>query len=339
MDKQWYPDFSHYDIGIVHQNVQKIMRLPESAFSKRVPQQFELMRRFYACKLAIELQSLERPVGEYIDAKEMSERDRETIDGTVELLEDYIWVRTGRPRWFIDNDMVDLLLRTPIDDDLTGVRWPFDVFRLVFERGARLHGLPLRSITVANIRSQLARDIATELGVQEVAVVNAARLVFYLDCGENGRIGGHFDDTPYDSTARWLERRILEHPTSRSESTLNDQEYPVMADAIRIATAAVLYWNARPEFVRDYAVPRSSRQGFKDRDCIRRVYLPLEKTYGTGGRQQSGGGAAKAPHFRGFVLRTLRNERFARNADGSLRVILVEPCAIHPELMTETKKC
>jgi len=34
------------------------------------------------------------------------------------------------------------------------------------------------------------------------------------------------------------------------------------------------------------------------------------------------------PHWRGYTFRTLRHEKFARNKDGSCKVIMVDPCIV-----------
>ena len=108
---------------------------------------------------------------------------------------------------------------------------------------------------------------------------------------------------------------------------------------IKITVASIFYFNARPDLYVAHALSRDQRYRFpgdaKDRMNMRRVMLPMEKKVHPAATATHGSGTAKRPHYRGFVLRTLRDERYQRNQDGSFKTVLVEPTVIHPEMMNE----
>jgi hypothetical protein len=130
--------------------------------------------------------------------------------------------------------------------------------------------------------------------------------------------------------------RKYEHPSPPELATnVNAQEVEAMAKSMKIAAAAMLYYSARPELVSEYKLPRSQRYEFRgERSEFRRMRLPgVKKIPAERGGLVPGTGSPKAPHYRGWVMRVLRDPRYKRNEDGTFKTVLVPPTAIHPELM------
>lgn len=69
-----------------------------------------------------------------------------------------------------------------------------------------------------------------------------------------------------------------------------------------------------------------------------RNLLPPELTIHTGEHRTVTGRASPSPHWRKLHLRTLRSDRFRRNADGSVRVVWVKPALIKSDAATGTVK-
>lgn len=333
---RWHADFTH--MTFFSKNCDNIIKYYRDAMPIIVPNEEEKKIRL-AYRLAI---------ADYMDeSRTVIQHDDNTLSAkssnSVELANDYLWNRLGCPRWFIDRDLADILSRTEIDDDLTGVRWPYDSFHLVFERDTFFStGIPIRSMSISYPRSDLAQKILKDdlnVNLQTIRRADGGvnlneLLALMVDVGQD-TAGNISQETKYDNIVRWEWKRRIE-TSAVDRGDLNAIEGQTMKEAMKIAVAAVLYWCARPDLVKEYSIPRESRYQFKHREHCRRLTLPTEKIVRHNTPDTVHEGSAKSPHYRGFVLRTLRHERYKRNDDGTLRVVLVPPCAIHPELMETT---
>lgn len=251
-----------------------------------------------------------------------------------------LWIALGRPRWFVDATMFEILADTKIDPDLTQIPMPYDCFDIVFEKGCVLSGYEVRWIRVMRASSVLADNILTKYNF----VTNPGTIFFQVDVGEvdpdngfplcwwtNGREDGVFEESSTEND-KAFDREHEKNP----RHSMSNQELKAFGLFRKLARTAVLYWRARPELIVSTKLERQDRAHIRGaRDCMSRVKLPTEKRIIA--KSDSGPiSSTVKPHFRGFVLRTLRDARYSRNSDGSPKTILIAPCAIHPELMEET---
>lgn len=248
------------------------------------------------------------------------------------VLSEYLFIRIGRPRWFISKEMFEILLTLKTDTtDFTNIAFPYDVFSFVFERGITLGGMPLRWFRVCCPRSRLSLQIMKE--VVDVQVPNITSAVsIHPDLGMNRWTRKVDENTrPANTNVKAFFCPLLEL-SKASGPEMEGFKYP-LAEIVKILASAVLLYAARPEFYQEYKVERSQRYEFKgERTSCRRLCFPTMKKV-RAAQESKSTGAFKSPHFRGWVLRTLRAERYTRNLDGTFKVALVPPTAIHPELM------
>lgn len=247
----------------------------------------------------------------------------------------------NRPRWLVDEPTAALLRRLKIDPDMRGLPWPHDVFTLVFERGiSAVNGrremgagtTELAWIRVAPMRSEMARRFERQLLADariEMINVRPDEVLVVAGIGPGGDTRITFPMSLADAHA----------DIERKAGTLTDAAVDgIRAVCRKLVASAVLYWAARPTYISTISLGRSQRYKFgsaKQRESLRRIRLPDTLTlhvHGGGGEAQGG---KKRPHYRGWVIRTLRDPRYKRNADGTLRCILVAPVAIHGTKETE----
>jgi len=111
-----------------------------------------------------------------------------------------------------------------------------------------------------------------------------------------------------------------------------------MNAALRFAAKACMLYAARPEFVVPFEMSRTQRYQFGDaksrKDSMFRIMFPDKKVIRPKpeGYHANQTGRTMPYHIRGWTLRTLRHERYSRNPDGTLKVVLVAPMEINPEL-------
>jgi hypothetical protein len=266
--------------------------------------------------------------------------NRPAATGVVEAMAELIWYEYNRPVWFVDKTMTELLMTAKIDDDLTGIHFPNECVYLCFEQGTQVEGFDLRSIMLFVPRAdQTIKMVRQATGNDDIVAQFMSRLIgTWTDC-----LAGPEYELLQGGTIRSRNRlynwRKYTEPAPETDSVgVDEQEKKAMRRSMQIAAAAMLYYSARPELVAEYQLPRSQRYEFKgERSGFRRMTLPGIKHI----RPQSaatpgmGTGSSKSPHYRGWVMRVLRDPRYKRKADGSFETVLVPPTAIHPELMAE----
>jgi hypothetical protein len=111
---------------------------------------------------------------------------------------------------------------------------------------------------------------------------------------------------------------------------------------IKVCASAMMLYAARPEFIVPIRLPSRERKAFFGCPAHQHntsvVKFPLSKRIANA-PTKAGDGSQKRPHFRGWVLRTLRHERYKAKALAlgltHPRVILIEPTTIHPEWLNE----
>lgn len=290
--------------------------------------------------------------------------DLSAYEGLCEI----VWMKTGQPTWFIDQDMAELLMTAKVDDDISGIQIPYDSMFFCFEHGMKIGNTPLRSINLWAGRSEQTKGILDRFlfhdrhgefegiktaqklitDIQEAREVFSGqvfgplfndRLTFWVDCGQNMTTKVCDDSTPFHQTFNWFCHRTYAEPPNKFLDDSSRENQETIFAAMRLAVGALMYYAARPERIVKYALPRSQRYEFHgERENFKRLVLPSAvKVVRTGeSPQYDQSGRVMKPHYRGYVYRCLRAERYKRNPDGTIRVIEVAPCAIHPELMEET---
>lgn len=262
------------------------------------------------------------------------------------IIGDFLFVKMGRPRWFLSAEMAQVLLHSKIESQsLQGIPFPYDSFNLVFEKGVTLASEhEVKFISVCNPRSALAAKLggAAMRAFGKRFNNHPFEDSFYL----GGLISRAGTETVFSSVLP------LSMPLKEGMEIINRQGNVVQSallsedlmeaindQIVKIAVASVFYFNARPDLYVAHALSRDQRYKFpgdaSNRANMRRVMLPTEKKVQSSPAATHGTGTSKRPHYRGFVLRTLRDERYERNQDGSFKTVLVEPTAIHPELMND----
>jgi hypothetical protein len=264
----------------------------------------------------------------------LSEHDFNGAAQIIETAVEYCFIKMGRHTWFCDKEMYELLSTCKIeDDDLRDLYFPYVVFSLVFEKGIEINGFPLRSIRISTLKSKLSIDIIHE--VLPGFIKRDDTIHFYFDFGENLKTGKCSHDTPPGESIRWHWYRPyyyeggIDKCIKPDDNKLNTEELAAVHGAMKVANAALQYYSARPELISEYTLPRSQRyQHHGERKNYKRVMLPTTKKVHQPNEFVSDGGRTVAGHYRGWVLRTLRHERYSRNQDGSCKRILIQPTVV-----------
>ena len=239
----------------------------------------------------------------------------------------YVYVKIGRPRWYISRQMLDLLRDVDIDArDLTDIPFPHDAMCLCFERGCVLNGNPLRTMFVMACRSPIALRLMGEIASNANELVSTI-ISSAIDSG----IMFDRSITPCDD-AVYGEGTIIDTRLFKEDKEAPPDAY------LKIAVAAILYNAARPEWCVPFTMDRSDRYHHaQPRENMFRLLAPSVKYIRDNCPQLDTPEYHVKPHYRGFVLRHLRADRYypAGHTGPRGRVVLVPPCAIHPEMMKQ----
>jgi hypothetical protein len=263
--------------------------------------------------------------------------------GVIEPIAELMWHAFNRPTWFCDNTMLELLRTAKIDDNLSDIHWPAESLYICFEKGAKIGRFDLRSIMVFAPRSEITVDTvrkATKKALFRLSDVHCEQLLgrllgVWVDCLDEPDYVLRPDGYLKSRNRLYVWRKYEEPTPPNSYENVSEDERTATVEAMHIAAAAMLYHSARPELVAPYSMPRSQRYSFRgERGNYRRLTLPGVKVIRDPSRPESiGTGSVKSPHYRGWVMRTLRDPRYRRKEDGTCRTVLIAPTAIHPELM------
>lgn len=385
---KWNIDFTQFDI--IRRRVKagfdtKLKRNQWMATSIESPDKFyttlhDMMHKFLDALSEKEKES-------QFGSQMIQEMEEFTEYSNVQLPMEWLYVKMGRPRWFVEKSLLDLLSTCQLDSNWTGVNFTHDVFTLVFEEGSQVAGFPLHWIRVFRPRSALSRRLFQQvnecvdgtpqsdfqlwmslykeelhpttttsfqvclgvgmsmgsMGISDSGWLDTilspkGQLVFTVvkkDTGEYlcDRFLGQFVH------AAWVRNSFNGKDFSWDSGPGEDIWRAVLACS-RISAAAMLYHHARPELLVSHSLPRSQRfHVLGERDSISRLLLPKKlgtpKLISPASDKDKGVSSIKSPHYRGYVLAVLRDQRFKRKADGSFQTSLRQPCAIHPELMEE----
>ncbi len=102
--------------------------------------------------------------------------------------------------------------------------------------------------------------------------------------------------------------------------------------ASKLIAACWILYSARPEWVSPFTLPRSQRfqhGNAEIRKNYRRIMLPAVKHISLPTYAGTETGREVIGHYRGWVYRVLRNERYKRNDDGTFKTVVVPPCVVN----------
>jgi hypothetical protein len=242
--------------------------------------------------------------------------------------------------------IAELLRRTNIGGDirLGDLRLPYDVFCVVLERDFEIEpGTVLRAVKITALKSRLAKACLKELfkeamyekfGVRDFEMPGFVKQ--FEDC-----VTLEFDVVGPNGQPQILQFSVWLSETIGCFLARAKREREFMAKLVNFSAAILLRNHCRPETVVPFKIPRSERFKHKgNRESFRILTYPWKKSVREGPTEEQRETLEKLDqeerrkvkaHVRGFVYRTLRDERFRRNQDGTPRIIEVEPCIIHPE--------
>ena len=308
MDKKWHKQITYYNIA------KQIGMIPGT------------IDTYYKELMIIRAEMLAQQQQEEI-------QKLSTTFATTEITSEYLWHKTGQCTWFIDKEILDVLDTAKIDDDITGISIPQDVISFTFERGIIIDGFPLRTAMFFTPRSTITRQLLQNNLHIKLEDKTVKLLCFYIDVGENGQTHQFSEDTDYTKLIKWHCHRgydKLPNVTLSDDPKQSEALYHIM----RICIAAIMMHAARPERLVPFKLPRSQRYEYKgERSNFKRLTLPAIKTIYEHRVTGESTGRTVKPHYRGWVYRVLRNEKYKRNPDGTFRVIEIEPTVVHPELI------
>ena len=265
----------------------------------------------------------------------------------IDIMHEYLYIKMGRRRWFVSQEMFETINSLQIDDkklNFNEIQVPYDSMAFVMERGCELEGLPFRFMVFSYPRSEIAfgilNDFACDLSGFNGVVSTLVDFGMSGILGPDGKCIADFDqDRPAtdailvgagsEASCPVMEGRF---DASNGKNIVGEKAFNA---ANRFAAKALLLYNARPEFVAPFELSRTQRYEFGNaatRKNIHRVMFPDKKIIRPNGRGSVPSGKQQPYHIRGWSLRTLRDERFARNPDGTLKTILVAPYEVHAEL-------
>jgi hypothetical protein len=236
---------------------------------------------------------------------------------------------------------------------------------MLFDHDSELMpGIPLRWMRISSPQSPLAVDyLKNKLLVVEKSAGPSVADMFciQLDCGKD-RFDGFDRRRPVGDTYVMYRSSRLTAPYAEfdglpvagfphdCDSTVPTEQARVLNEALKVAVRAVMLWAARPEFevIKKHRVSIADRKMVPGEHIFRLALEPdgssPSKPYPTEKKiYVDGANAAKDDtepagkknrhHFRGWVLATLRHEKFYRNrpAPPPFRVSLRQPCEIHAE--------
>jgi hypothetical protein len=264
------------------------------------------------------------------------------------VLADKFWIDAGRPTWLIDAGTAEVLGEVEPDFNIEEVPFP-PVVCMAFERGFQLKGRPLRSALVFSGKETVSREwfgnfLKSRAGDRYLSKAAFAAYndlcVIIFDCGGvvsavDGEAPLYSEDAPLQIcdlitvTSRYTD--ITKHVEDRDALTnlkMDEQHY--IEQATRLVLNACLLKHCKEEVVShpDLTDKKDKMQfPVKLREKLHRFTLP-SIMYIREPRLQTVPDSSQrshVAHIRGWALKTLRHERYRRNADGSPRTILVPP--------------
>ena len=254
----------------------------------------------------------------------------------------YFFECVGRPTWYLSPDIMWFLENVKMEIDIKDITIPKDILMVCFPYGYTVNGMALRNILIAHNKSNMMHDCIAELVNLKYQAISTHR--FKGSIMVSTEIG--------DGRGAWDEKTTgrIAHKSSSSDNaaigsildynhhSTEERHGAAQKKAIRLALAALVYAQAKPEVV---VRERLSRKGKKikmrgyDRYIKPIKYLPKSAIEYENQIESVKTGSKMRPHIRGWVLRHLKSDRFKRNEDGSIKTVLISPCLINAESIGE----
>lgn len=267
---------------------------------------------------------------------------------TSECVGDFLFDKMRRPTWTISPDVLWLLESVKCEMNMEDIVIPRDVLLFRFPYGYHVRGIPCRNVLFLYPRSELTVRMLCELMGSEYDSKDytSSSLRILTRFGE--KPDGTYDWGQSDCPLAQLVLRV-EPGTSVDEALelarahgvkdravcedLRDEEYDAFHDIMKLCVACMMYVRAEPEAAQDRRTARSGRRVKMRpneryiapvRSLPRMIVQDGERAVAHAGDSRR----SPVPHLRGWVLRTLRHERYKRNEDGSCRTVLVAPTLV-----------
>jgi len=224
-------------------------------------------------------------------------------------------VRYGRPCYLVSKELYETISEFSIsDEDCKHVfeKLPYPCFSMVFERGIpnRLRG-ELQSIFI--LRDKKFEFLDCSPGT--LCALNTEFVVPQVIYGFQNPLEEMDVDTDLGSDRCLFECAVVK----------------------KLAAALLMLWRARPEFVAPVKLPKADRYlefSRGDLKLIRTWKFPDKLIVRKPQGESDPTGRHVKAHWRAGHFRHYRNERFAREPDGSVKVEFIAPCMIHADELT-----
>ena len=220
-----------------------------------------------------------------------------------------------------DAQLVDALARTDIDALISDVKLPFPLMEFVWpDRPACL----IVDVSHPDVLRESSAIVSRFFGGRRVPASHGDRIEVHSRTK---------DDCPrflqFNKDIPLLEQRGL--------SLAPQQDLDEMWSVTRLAMACLLYAQTAPGVMRPS--PRPMRQDGVPSALAalakKRAHYVIRDLYGSSrpacSTEANTTGRIVAGHWRRGHMRSLRSDRFARNPDGSIKIVWIRPCQIHPE--------
>ncbi len=256
------------------------------------------------------------------------------------------FVKYGRPTYLVSKELFDTCMELDVsqeDRSRSFEKLPYDCFALCFERGVTLRANgethELYSIFICKNALQ-THDTAPLLNAvkEKLGDAEASNLREQIAETQESFRGRPFCMTCVDknATAGLCDNIALD----LEEFTIPEGHEAGARLLLQITAALIMLWRSRPEFIVPVKLPRSERYDFKgDRSNIRTWKFPdkLIVRQPKEGESVPTGRHVKA-HWRAGHFRHYRHPKFAREADGSVKVEFIAPCTVHPDELEKAKE-
>jgi len=265
----------------------------------------------------------------------------------IALLYDYIFEHTGRYTWRMTAEALEFLAACRMECQTSAFMLPRDVVILTFPEGYVLPraGLPLRSVMVGRLRSEISKNLAFKLlgSIPEPTdPANKDKMTWMaFDFGEVCHMGedGAIVHEGYGWSAAEAPRSYINIP---DDQTFEDTPMPAenffgseievaaVREGAELVAKSMWYARAKPEYVVERRIKARPHQWHPHKVhevTVPSIYLASVRTAAEQ-RDTVPTGRHVRPHMRGWSLRTLVHARYKRNDDGSPKVILVEPYVV-----------
>lgn len=229
--------------------------------------------------------------------------------GFLALLAERDWLVSGKPTLFVESaELVQQIYACGVKLDYEGICLPGDVLAISFPEDTVVEGFPLPPCLFhkAFVPAQLSVS-----GTDHVRYGITIRSGFGIHEVSGVRCQEHLDQV--------LKGNCEPSWTGWGETVLDSEERRRMAVLFRLVLGLSAYLSAFPETIRA-GFPTAIKA--RDLKALKRTLSEAPPSVLT---QHSKFRNTPSAHFRTWFFRTLRDERYRRNPDGSFRTVFVSP--------------